>query len=344
MPSKVLMGKLHWLTRRMSAPPICVHFDSEVVRMMQMSSGKKPSLHMALEVSRDDEIGMKEALNSFKGKECIISIPASDVLVQHIRVSNSEDESEIKSKLTQQSPEWENCEVRHVCVAMTGVGTGDAPKQELLCVGVNGQVAQKYVQELEAKGAHVLSVTVPLHASLRAFDKLYRRDGDEKITSMLIDLDEQSSIIMVAHGSHCVFARQLALNPKKNEKPWQTPVSSEESATPDGEFERRQEQAPRGLYEMMPSNTIIDGPLEQELRRCLQHHDALFPQRAVDRIIFSGSAASDTETCAAIASNLGVAGYIADPSAWIDGAEACASGPSWTTAAGMCLRFSKEAA
>ena len=338
------MGKLHWLTRRMSAPPICVHFDSDAVRMMQMSSGKKPSLHMALEVSRHDELGMKEAIDSFKGKDCIISIPASDVLVQHIRISNSEDADEINSKLIQHSPEWEHCETRHVCVAMTGVGTGDAPKQELLCVGVNKKVAQIYVDELEAKGAHVLSVTVPLHASLRAFDNLYRRDGDEKITSMLIDLDEKSSFIMVAHGSHCVFARQLSLKPKANEDAWQAPESIETSQTPEGEFERRKEQPPRGLYEMMPSNTLIDGPLEQELRRCLQHHDALFPQRAVDRIIFSGSAASDTETCAAIASSIGVAGYIADPSAWIDGAEGCASGPSWTTAAGMCLRFSKEVA
>ena len=312
--------------------------------MMQMSSRKKPSLHMALEVSRHDELGMKEALGSFKGKDCIISIPSSDVLVQHIRVANSEDEAEIRSKLLQQNPEWEHCEIRHVCVAITGVGTGDGPKQELLCVGVNGQVTQGYVEELEAKGAHVLSVTVPLHASLRAFDKLYRRDGDEKITSMLIDLDEQSSIIMVAHGSHCVFARQLSLNLTTNEVPWQAPSCENGQSTPGGEFERRNEQAPRGLYEMMPSNNLIDGPLEQELRRCLQHHDALFPQRAVDRIIFSGSAASDTETCAAIASNLGVAGYIADPSAWIEGAESCASGPSWTTTAGMCLRFSKEAA
>ncbi len=338
------MGKLHWLTQRMSAPPICVHFEKEVIRLMQMTSAKEPTLHMALEVSRHDELGMKEALGSFKGKECIISIPSSEVLVQHIRVSNCEDESEVKSKLMQQSPEWEHCEIRHVCVAMTGIGTGDAPKQELLCVGVKETVAERYVQELESIGAHVLSVTVPLHASLRAFDKLYRRDGDEKITSMLIDLDEQSSFILVAHGSHCVFARQLSLNAMTNPTKWQSPEQEVHAHTEQGEFERRQEQQPRGLYETMPSNSLIDGPLEQELRRCLQHHDALFPQRAVDRIIFSGSAASDTETCAAIASNLGVSGYIADPSAWIEGAETCASGPSWTTAAGMCLRFSKGAA
>ncbi len=337
------MGKLHWLTRRMSAPPTCVHFDRDTVRMMQMSNRSKPSLHMALEVSRHDEIGMKEALNSFKGKDCIISIPSSDVFVQHIRVYNSEDEIEIKSKLIQQSPEWEHCEIRHICVAITCVGTGDAPKQELLCIGVKGQVAQGYVEELEAKGARVLSVTVPLHASLRVFDKLYRRDGDEKITSMLIDLDEQDSFIIVAHGSNCVFARQLSLNSKINKSTCRAPAYIEESKKLEAEFERRKEQVPRGLYEMMPSNTLIGGPLEKQLRSCLQHHDALFPQRAVDRIIFSGPAAGDTDTCAAIASNLGVSGYIADPSAWIDGAEACVIDPSWTTAAGMCLNFSREA-
>ena len=299
---------------------------------------------MAIEVSRNDQKGFKEALRSFKGNHCVLCIPAADVLVQHIRVSNSEDASEIKSKLVQQHSGWEECEIRNVCVATSGTGNGDVVKQELLCVGVNHAIAEQYVQEVEAAGVKVISVTVPLHASLRAFDQLYRRDGDEKITSMLIDIDEKASMIMVAHGSHCVFAQQLELAPSTTKKEWVSPTSTEQAPYSESEFERRSGQSPRGLYETPATSTLIDSPLEGELRRCLQHHDALFPQRAIDRIIFSGAAASDTESCAAIASSLGIAGFIADPTAWIENAEEFVSGPAWTTSAGMCLRFSREAA
>jgi hypothetical protein len=37
-------------------------------------------------------------------------------------------------------------------------------------------------------------------------------------------------------------------------------------------------------------------------------------------------------------------GYISDPSAWISGASDLAGGPAWTTAAGLCLRYSEIAA
>ena len=54
--------------------------------------------------------------------------------------------------------------------------------------------------------------------------------------------------------------------------------------------------------------------------------------------------AVNTQKCSAIASGLGISGYIADPSAWITGASEIAGGPSWTTTAGLCLRYAEMAA
>ena len=339
------MGLIHTLTRTIAKSPIAIHFDSEVIRLMQFDGGKQPTLNNAVEVPRNDECGLKEAISSLKGNNCILCVPSHDVLVQHIKVSNGTDFDAIREKLIQQDSKWAQSEIRHLCVSTSGSGSTGSVKQELLCMGIDKAVSQHHVELVESAGGIVRSVTIPLYASICAFDKLYRREGDEKITSMLIDFDTHASMIMIAHGRNCVFAHRLGSPPVMKEKEWEAPNSMKQvSVSSKDEFERREQQEPRGLHAIEKNIEPMDQQLKRELSRCLQHHDALFPQRAIDRIIFSGTSASNTDVCASIATSLGISGYIAEPSAWIDGASETACGPSWTTVAGTCLRYTKDAA
>jgi len=341
------MGSLNWLTRRISSQPIAVQFGSDAIRFMQIKGFSEHTLQGAVEVAVDDQGGITEALSSFKGKRCIASLPPKDVLIQHIRIAIDDDEDQILESLIKHDAKWENAEIRTVCVKTTGAG--NTAKQELLCIGVDRTISQNIVELLESAGAEVVAVTVPLYASIRAFDKLYRRDGDEKMTSMIIDMDDQSSMVMIAHGANCVFAHRIESNSPKINEQWQ----SEQHASPptlpishsqQNEFERRSENDPRGLSSIQGNNEEVEPNFASELERCLRHHDALFSDRAVDRIIFTGQGANDSERCSAIASKLGIAGFIADPSAWIEGASELAGGPTWTTVAGLCIRYSEKAA
>lgn len=350
------MGSFNWLTRRISSAPIAVHFGSDVVRFMQTKGSSKgcsePKIQGALEVSSDDEGGLAVALSSFKGKRCVACISAKDVLVQHIRIGADEDEKGMLERLLQHDSRWGNAEIRNVCVKTTG--SGSQAKQELLCVGIDRTLSMQVVDSLESAGAEVIAVTVPLYASIRAFDKLYRRDGDEKITSMLIDLDAESSMVMIAHGSNCVFAHRIesdiSSQATQATDQWNSHTESSTqqvlpiSATQGNEFERRNEESPRGLREIQGNEERLQASFSSELERCLRHHDALFPDRVVDRVIFAGSGATDTEHCSSIASELGISGFVADPSEWMDDSTGLAGGPSWTTAAGLCLRYSESAA
>ncbi len=343
------MGSFNWLTRRISSAPIAVHFGSDVVRFMQTKGNSEPKIQGALEVSSDDVGGLAVALSSFKGKRCVACISAKDVLVQHIRIGADEDEKRMFERLLQHDSRWGNAEIRNVCVKTTG--SGSQAKQELLCVGIDRTLSMHVVDSLESAGAEVVAVTVPLYASIRAFDKLYRRDGDEKITSMLIDMDEESSMVMIAHGSNCVFAHRIESDViSKSTDQWTSPTQAPSqqilpiSETQGKEFERRNENSPKGLREIHGDGGQLQASFASELERCLRHHDALFPDRVVDRVIFAGCGATDTEYCSSIASELGISGFVADPSEWMNDSTGLAGGPSWTTAAGLCLRYSESAA
>lgn len=331
----------------MSPHPIAIHLGSDVIRMMQIGCSKRNVLHNAMEVASGDYGGISEALSSFKGKGCVASISSEDVLVQHIRVPIDIDEKQIIEQLVTHDKRWGDAELRKVCVTTTG-GSAKA-LHEILCVGIQRVISKEIVDELEAIGLKVVAVTVPLYASIRAFDKLYRRDGDGKMTSMLIDMDDSSSIVMIAHGANCVFAHRLdteyvtpnlELLPRLEVAPSLIEIAN----TPCTNLERRTESNPRGLCGVNETNGQVESEFTSELEKCLRHHDALFPNRAVERVIFTGRGANDNDYCGAVASQLELQGYIADPSAWIESDCSIASGPSWTTAAGMCMRYSELAA
>jgi Tfp pilus assembly PilM family ATPase len=340
------MGLPHWLTRNISHQPIAIHFGSDVIRLMQVKGSKECALQSAVEVASGDCEALKIALSSCKGKRCVVSIGNEDVLVQHIRLPFDSNQTEIRKSLVKHDVAWGDAEIRQSSVTTTG--DTNTPRQELLCVGIAREKTRDAVECVESAGGEVIAVTVPLYASIRAFDRLYRRDGDEKITSLLIDMDDNSSFVMIAHGSNCVFAHRLSIEDQKSivekakqqEIPSLTPLHLESNS----DFERRTENGPRGLHSTESSSDAIEVSLESELEQCLRHHGALFPERAVDRVIFTGRSAVDTARCSSIASHLGIAGYVADPSAWVKGADGYAAGPAWTTVAGICIRYTERVA
>jgi Tfp pilus assembly PilM family ATPase len=311
---------------------------------MQLDDTKKHTLRNAFEVAADDNKGLTEAIASFNKKRCVVCVSIEDVLIQHIRVEMDVDEQQLIERLQTHDVEWGNAEIRTVCIKTTGSGVD--MKQELLCVGINRVIMQEVVNKFETSGAKVELVTAPIHASIRAFDKLYRRDGDDKITSMLIDMDVTSSIVTISHGANCVFAHQIVFGSTGQtptlitQEPTLIPLSSQQA----DEFDRRNQNEPRGLHGIQEVDEEIESKLANELERCLRHHDALFPHRAIDRIIFMGSGADYTERCEAIASSIGISGYISEPSAWISGATDYTNGPAWTTVTGLCLRSLEAAA
>ncbi len=333
-----------------SKPPVAVHFGNDgIVRMMQITGSKDLSLQASFEVSFNDHAGLVEAVSCFSSRQAVISVSTSDVLLSHIRVACSASDDEVIAKLCEKNKEWNHVSIRQLPIYTNIRSNGQQElQQELLCVGVNKGVLEKCVSDIEATSLEVRCVTVPIHATLRAFDRLYRREGDEATTSMVVDIDDKQTIAMIAHGVNLVVASTLQYKLASSSKPkWTT----SRALIPAGEygcdnFERRGQSTPRGLstphYEPSKAEVTRVESLVEELQGCIRHHSSLFPDRALDRIVFTGSGALDADVCASIATDLELQGYIADPSAWIKGAEELACGPVWTTVAGICLAYSEN--
>ncbi|MDP7008236.1 MAG: hypothetical protein QGI78_01550 [Phycisphaerales bacterium] len=329
--------------------PIAMHFgNDEVIRLMQTKGIDTLSLRAAFEVSSKDGAGLREAIQNFRSREVVICTSSSALLVSHIRTDCNATEEEVTHLLCERNSRWNNCSIRQLPL-FTNIQHGSQSKaqQEILCVGVEHAVIQECTEIAEAAKLKVRRITVPVHATLRAFDRLYRREGDEAMTSMLVDFDEKQAVAMIAHGMNLVVARSmqctLEMQPAKK---WSTSPALIPACAEQNEFERRNCSTPRGMCETQDHRnnnaTTSQHSFVSELQRCMRHHSSLFPDRAIDRVVFSGTGALQTETCSSVATDLELQGFISDPSAWIEGADELAGGPVWTTAAGLCLAHSRQ--
>ena len=343
------MGFRNTVTIGSTNPPIAMHFgNDEIIRLMQINGTNKLELQASFEVSATDQIGLAEAVSCFRSRQTVICVPSSETLLTHIRVDCNATDEEVVEKLRDRNEAWKHASIRQLPL-YTNIREGSNTKlqQELLCVGVQQGVIDTCVSIAESVKMNVKNVTVPVHATLRAFDRLYRRDGDDAMTSMVIDMDEKQSIAMIAHGMNLVVARALQYKTTAtSKKQWNSAPALVPAGGKSNEFERRSEIAPRGLaepnHQKKQTATSEEGAFVEELRGCLRHHSSLFPDRAIERVVFSGIGALQAGVCASVATDLGIEGFIADPSAWIRGAEELASGPAWTTVAGLCLASSSK--
>lgn len=340
------MGIQKRFTRASAKPPVAIHFgNDDVVRFMQISGENELVLEASFEVSANDDVGLREATSCFHSRKAVVSVPSSEILLRHIRVDCNARDDEVVQKLCEQNGSWSHASIRQLPI-FTNIrdGSNSQLQQELLCIGVSHAMIDRCVSTVERAGMDVRRVTVPVHATLRAFDKLYRRDGDEMITSMVVDMDKEQTIAMIAHGMNLVVASTLQYKPETTStQQWKSTPALIRAGANGREFERRGEILPRGLAEPNSSlESCCENTFVEELRGCTRHHSSLFPERPIDRIVFCGGGALKTELCASVATELGLHGFIADPSAWISGAEELASGPIWTTVAGLCFAYARE--
>ena len=347
MPIAVFMGFQKRFSLGSTKPPVAFHFgNDDVVRLMQINGQGEPELEASFEVSASDDVGLKEATSCFRSRRAVVSVPSSEILLRHIRMDCNARDDEVVQKLCEQNDAWSHASIRQLPI-LTSIRRGShlQMQQELLCIGISHGVIDRCVSIVERAGMDVRRVTVPVHATLRAFDKLYRREGDETITSMVVEMDKKQTIAMIAHGMNLVVASILQHKTQQSPKQECSSVPALIPTVSSGnEFERRGDVLPRGFAEPTHVSTICgDNTFVEELRGCIGHHSSLFPERAIDRIVFSGCGALQKEMCSSVATDLGLQGYIADPSAWISGAEELASGPIWTTVAGLCFAYSGEA-
>ena len=366
-----------WKLLKARTTPIGIDLGSAVVKMAQLrevdgelelaaaASAEVPQSHGEDLNQRLERLGgvIRELLKSggFKGRRCILSLPAAATFVRHVktpRVSAGQLDRVLGEELRDRLPfPLDQAVISHVAVGdPRGERQGGQAgrQQEVIVIAASRRTVDAHVAMACASGLEVVALNVEPCAIVQCFARYFRRRGDDRRSTLFIDLGREVTQVVVAHGGRLVFARNLLLGARRLEQ------SAGASLGLDVEQVRRMRadllQGPgvggalEAVYEAM-RETLEE--MAGEISDCLHYYESVFPSRPVERAVFVGGQATDRRLCRLLARRLNLPGQVGDPLAQIGRGEAAGAGigadrrgpqPAWAVAIGLSLAGTARAA
>jgi Tfp pilus assembly PilM family ATPase len=209
------------------ALPIAIDFGSSSAKLLQVSvQGDQSALVAAAEVPLPEEFrsdpdkaatfwseAIPKAIKAgkFRGKRVAVSVHSSQTLISHMQLADTEGlsrEDAIKAQLqANMNALPHNVVVRSVEVCP--VHRNGQARTEIICFAIAKDTVMRTIDLIRRCKMEVVGVHTEMLAMVRAFDHIHRREGDEKITTVYVDMGWSGTRVGVAHGKQLVFARYI---------------------------------------------------------------------------------------------------------------------------------------
>ncbi len=288
----------------------------------------------------------------FRGRRAIISLPASCMQIQHLRLPPA-DEAALRGALPgavrgrlQIDPS--DALLRHLVAGQ--IEQDGQVLNEVIVMAAQRAIVDELLHAAAKAKLDVIAMNVEPKAVVDCFSHVYRRRGDSERTSCYVDIGASATRVVVARGSHILFARSIPLAGDH----FSRAVAAELHTTLDAARVLRVKRnlasrtcETRGRLRAQPSALTRDhradlnspgvapdeiddqslalfqriesasqAPLQTliaELAACRADHDATFPNSKIDRLIFVGGEACDRAICERLAHGLAIPGHVGDP-------------------------------
>lgn len=208
--------------------PIAIDFGSASVKLLQVGTGEKSTLLAAAELPIPDSMRsdpeavvgfLAEYLpktlkdGRFKGKRVVCSVPSSRSFVQHMQLAGNDSSARAESMKLQLATLTNRPAESMVtrAIEVTEVHRGGQKGMETICLAMGREAVMKQVELLKRCKLETVGVHTEVMAIVRAFDHLHRRTGDEKVTTMYVDLGWAGTKVVISHGRQLVFARCIQI-------------------------------------------------------------------------------------------------------------------------------------
>lgn len=209
--------------------PIGVDFGSDCLRVAQLSVVDGEHKLVAAACAdvpshvRNDPGGrlnffcetMRDLLvqGKFRGRHCVLGLPAASMFIQHLRMANLDAEAmkkalpwELRGKLP---IDPSHALLRHIVAG--NVYEGQEPKSEVIVMAAARDLVNQYLAAAARVKLDVVGMNVEPKAIVDCFSQLYRRKTDEGAISCYVDIGAVASRVIIACGSEIYFARTVPI-------------------------------------------------------------------------------------------------------------------------------------
>ncbi len=347
---------------RSKALPIGIDFGTHSLKMAQMrqlgtgeyelvaagyaevpeSAKKDPSAR-----TRFFGDALKHLLRSqpFKGRQCVLSLPAETTFVQHIKMAKMPADqltSSLQWELQGKLPyDPSKAIIRYVVAGE--VYSGDEVKQELIVLAAGRHVVESHLALARRVKLTCVGVNVEPCAIVECFARLFHGADAGQRATLFLDIGSASTQVVIGHGAKLAFAKNLFIGGSKFD---QVIADGMHIPLADAQALRRgpSEGADAVAAQQLLAETLRD--MCSELTHCVQYYESVFHNQPLERVVFLGGQAYDKYVCLHLAQHLALPAQIGDPLARVRrGAEtnsqvsAAGEGslPDWAVAVGLSL-------
>lgn len=268
----------------------------------------------------------------FAGKQIVIGLPTSMMYVQHLRLPKMDEDSvrkalpwEAKGKIPVDPGQ---AMLRHVVAGE--VFQDQESRLEVILMAVKRDTVEQILRAVEGAKLDVTNLQTEPWAIVNCYHQVLRKRPESKLTIMYIDIGLSGTRAMVSSANQLLFLRlipiggdqfnyaasvalKVPVHEARNRRIQQASVgeSGSDDVNTDTDPMAAKRQAERAVI-----NEACREPLDRlltELELCRRYHEATFPNRPIDLIVFVGGEARQRALCQQIARRLGIAAQLGDP-------------------------------
>lgn len=218
----------NWFAAR--ANPIGVDFGSDCLRMAQVQITTTGEPRLVAAASADVPNHLRHdpsaraaffietardllAQGRFHGRQAVLSLPASSMFIQHLRIAKMDDDAlkkaipwEARGKL----PIDPNAALlRHVVAGE--VYQEQEPRNEVILMAASREGVNQYLAAAARARLDVVGMNVEPKSLIDCFGHIYRRKTDADATSCFVDIGNTATRAMIARGGQILFARIIPI-------------------------------------------------------------------------------------------------------------------------------------
>lgn len=212
--------------------PIAIDFGASSLKVLQIEGGDTPSLIAAacIEVPENlrDDAAKRYAFQfqalpkviraaSFRGRRAVCAIPAAQMFCKHMQFAKAEG-LELKALVEAAVPQHLGCPpdalvYRHVAVeGASPQGAGAGGKSEVICLAAARDLISRMMQAVRDARLECVGMHTEFAATIAAFMHVNRREEDQKLGTLYLDLAHGTTKVSIGHGADLVFAKIVPMS------------------------------------------------------------------------------------------------------------------------------------
>lgn len=314
--------------------PIGIDLGSESIKIAQMRyHNGQPSLAAASvteipDHARNDSLGRLEffsrsipeaiASGGFKGKECVVSLPASTAFVRHLKIPRLDAKS-TQAAVMRAAQDVLSYPVSQALIKY--IVTGDVyhegeTRQEIILIAIPETTMEAHLDMLHKAKLKVVAVSIEPLAIIECFGNIFDWAAGDDDSIMYVDMGYSSTQVVVGHGKNLVFVRNI----ERGSKGIIEAICEDKEVTENEALEVYNNAIKAGpdsseYNELLPLITPWLETVGDLLDKSLLYYQSVYRKAGAGKVLFTGGLSSDRRLCQMLAQRLNLPAQVGDPGA-----------------------------